>query len=336
MELTRNNLGTWWLPDDPTRRVAGTFVVDPSGRVALELVGVLREGQSNVPYDVVLGTTTDGDAVTLTDVAPAGSTTRSSTYAGSQTFESFVAGRALVGWHLATEDERAFIGASVEFAWLHEWAGKSGLAEHREGTADVTLTYTRPEEMVASLPWCDVALSRGWTLTGDLLRERTIGTTVAFRATRTQPAALDDWVWGFVRPLRHFMTFATDRVAEVSRMHVTSTHMDDLQPAEVIYQRVAALDPDRPRRSDFLFDFAAIRPRFAEVLARWYETAERLGLVMDLFLGPRYLPDTFLDNHFLNVVAAAEGYHRAMTAHVAVPEGEAQPNQGDGRRCVSA
>jgi len=62
---------------------------------------------------------------------------------------------------------------------------------------------------------------------------------------------------------------------------------------------------------DWLFDAQSLGDRFEQVVVAWFELYDRIRPSLNLLFGPRYRPGTFSDNHFLNVVAAAESYHRA-------------------------
>lgn len=70
MSETFETVGTWFLPDTPTRRVAGTLS-SKAERVELELADALRPMQSGpirseiVQYPVVHGTTREQEAVSL-------------------------------------------------------------------------------------------------------------------------------------------------------------------------------------------------------------------------------------------------------------------------------
>ena len=46
----------------------------------------------------------------------------------------------------------------------------------------------------------------------------------------------------------------------------------------------------------------------------------KLASVFPLLLGPRYRPDTFMDNHFLNTAGAAEGYRRILYRNEMLPK----------------
>jgi hypothetical protein len=70
MSETFESVGTWFLPDTPDRRVAGTFSLKPE-RIELELADSLRQLQSGpiradvVRYPVVHGITRKQEAVSL-------------------------------------------------------------------------------------------------------------------------------------------------------------------------------------------------------------------------------------------------------------------------------
>ncbi len=109
---------------------------------------------------------------------------------------------------------------------------------------------------------------------------------------------------------------ATDRAAELSQF--TLAGKEPGQEVEVIYARWEPADA-ATWSFEYLFDLPGIRPKFADVMTRWFDLTERLGPVLDLILGPRYRPDTYVDNHFLNAVTAAEGYHRITCSNAVLP-----------------
>ncbi len=137
--------------------------------------------------------------------------------------------------------------------------------------------------------------------------------SVGFLVDVDEPLGVNEWLRAFGSPLRHLLTFASDQANEVTALEFTTFRYDQAIGTKVNawYPRERVTREPERRGFDFLFDAAALGAAFAPRVARWFELQKQLGSVLDVYLGPRYRPDTFMDNHFLNTVSAAEGYHRA-------------------------
>jgi len=139
------------------------------------------------------------------------------------------------------------------------------------------------------------------------------------------PAPLERWQSEVIGPLRHLMTFACDRVNEVSRLSVLSGH----DRIEVVYEKAALAHPARPAHpTEFPLSAASLGSGLEDVVARWFQISADIGPILGLFLGQRYRPGTFVENHFLNTVTAAEAYHRARHSNEVLDPSEFQARQG--------
>jgi hypothetical protein len=120
-------------------------------------------------------------------------------------------------------------------------------------------------------------------------------------------------------------------VNEVTELAFTSYQYDATHGTEVQvwYPRGSVTRESALYGFDFLLDARRLGADFEPVMTCWFELCGHLGSVVDAFLGPEYRPDTFLDNHFLNVASAAEGYHRILYRNEMVPKQEL-PRRGAG------
>jgi hypothetical protein len=57
--------GDWWLPEAPEVKVAGELEIEHHSSPRLELARFLSDGNPNNRYPVILGTTLQGEPVTL-------------------------------------------------------------------------------------------------------------------------------------------------------------------------------------------------------------------------------------------------------------------------------
>ena len=305
-------LGRWWLPERPDDFVAGNLVTDGDGPITVELAGSLGSGSLDDRFDVVLGVLNGGRYLTLEGVAPIRSVPLPwDRRPGRHPHETLMASTVYQGDHLPAPADRQFLSAIIELTHLPEWVGTRGFVESHSPRPGIS--FETPPERVVKRAFATVALAFGWSVTGDLTTSRTIARQTAFHVRADRPMSMGAWYWSVVRPLRHFVTFAAGRAAAIDLLRMTSATSDD--PQRSVEVLVPGIDPsrrDRPDRSDFLFRLKDVEDDFESVLSRWLDLVDRAGPALDVLFGPVYRPDTFLDNHFLNAVQAAEGYHRLL------------------------
>jgi hypothetical protein len=319
--------GEWWKPEAADRRVPGSLDTKGDGPMRLELLGLLTDGHPDNRYAVVLGTTADGVAVTLEGLQQIGQSTRSSrTLDAPVETEVFAPQIVYLGAHLPSDKDRTFRLAVIDFTDLIVWAGASGIDEtYGPEPMEVSVWVTRPPALRADLPFGRLSLQHGWRVTGDGMRSRGIEKSVGFFVELDEPVPMTVWLSQVVNPLRHFLTFATDRPNEVAELTFKTFRYDEVHGSDVHaeYRRGSVLASLPPAYDfEFLFDARALGSVFPSTMKAWLGLYHRLGPVLDLFFGPRYRPTTFIENHFLNAVGAAEGYHRATVTNAILPPAE--------------
>ena len=323
--MLSGGLGHWWRPEESDRKIAGTLRTESTGPIRLELLDLLTNGHSSNRYPVVLGTTADGLPVTLEDLQQIERHSRSSRKLQEPVeLETLTPRIAFLGAHLPSEEDRTFKSAVIDLTDLLLWAGPSGFrATYGHEPIEVTVSLTPPPAVETDLPLGRLSLVHGWSTTGDALRSRGIEKSVGFVVDLREPLAIADWLSRVVNPLRHLLTFATGRPNEVDCLTFTTFRYDPDHGSdvEVLYPRASHVQELPPGREfEFLFDAGSLGNAFATTVEAWFHLYSRLGPVLDLFFGPRYRPVTFMENHFLNAVGAAEGYHRATFPNTLLPK----------------
>ncbi|MDJ0798723.1 MAG: hypothetical protein QNJ51_18205 [Calothrix sp. MO_167.B12] len=126
--------GYWWLPNNPSVTISGNLCIDINKGIELETIGSLLSeqeifdaGYDSSPYEILLGKTVDGKAITLIDWHHSNS---SFTYSNSPLDLSVALYRAkfaIVGKrHFIKKDEIKFTSAEVRFSLLDEWLSITG------------------------------------------------------------------------------------------------------------------------------------------------------------------------------------------------------------------
>ena len=62
-----------------------------------------------------------------------------------------------------------------------------------------------------------------------------------------------------------------------------------------------------------VFPFDAISDRFSSFMNTWFDSADMLKPVFDLYFGTRYNPAIYVENQFLSYMIAIEAFHRLDT-----------------------
>jgi hypothetical protein len=325
MTATTTWLGEWWLPGDRDSRAPGTITIAADDGAELEVLGTLTNGRQDSQLPVVLGRTLEGGPVTLEDVHYAGSNQRSSQWLEEPVRTERLAARvAYVGEELPAESDRAFRLARLGFTDLPEWIGGGAFHEDIQNLPRVELSYEPAPDITARLGFGTISIHHGWTTNAEGLRSRRIEKTVEFLVAADRPWSMSEWLSHVVRPLRHFMTFATERPNDVTSLTFTH-HSEESEPAPhqiaAHYSRVSVIaPPDLAPPWEMLIDGSKLGKQLPIVLAKWFELTAKTGLVIDRLLAPRYRPDTLMENRFLDVVGAAEGYHRATRRNAVLPK----------------
>lgn len=118
--------GLWWDPRDPSTRWVGTLRFNQRDGAVLAVTvptDKLDFSPSLLAYDLILGVTTEGKAVTLMGCFDR--FTRGSLPGVPRPIEIF-ANAAIVGFHCDNRDA-LISGASVSLRHMNEWWGRSGI-----------------------------------------------------------------------------------------------------------------------------------------------------------------------------------------------------------------
>lgn len=313
--------GDWWLPSAPERQVAGTLSYKPDGYPELKLRGALSDGKESKDRLVVLGRTGDGPVTAEIDFQT--NLARGFSCGVETVHQSFAVRLAIVGAHLPGPSDRRYSQISLDLTGIWPWTGWHGPTGRGSTPGEVTITYSRPPELIADLEWGRVRLFgthsesyKGWA-------HASLEVGARFLCERAEAAPMEAWLAEVVGPLRDFLSIATDRASQVVEIGV-------ILPDEHAYGRViySAMHVDLPPHPALPFDFpftaVSIADEFGSVLGRWFELRRRQGRALALYLSTQYRASDLAETRFLNVAGAAEAYHRRTTGPRAVPEGHKQ------------
>lgn len=313
---------TWWLPDDPDRRVTGNLTFDDEG-VRLVTDGALRPvvlppGES-IRLDspkwtvmpVVHGRTRDFENVSLLGVSGA-----NLSFPGDEVQESYLVSVALLGGH-ATHD--AFTEARVELDWLDAWLDPPSLIEEpAEGAEPGLFVINRSGSELANV-----------TVDGDMFRlvTRAVGSNThnSVRWERRSefvvvPATPLDCkgLLALVRPFQDLLTLAVGRPTRLTSLHL---HAADAEPNGRLLDARLSLSQAPPKATPSVGE---LRSYTAPTLMRGNEEALPLNDMLSAWYpiwnlardavvhlnAPHYAPFIYSEHRFNSAFQAVESLHK--------------------------
>ncbi|NEO54400.1 MAG: hypothetical protein F6K54_15695 [Okeania sp. SIO3B5] len=321
--------GYWWLPFKEDKKMPGTLTFTNDEGIKLQLMGSflqLKVGsftgelESTLDFSIILGFA-DGEIITLCDCT---------TFSSEVCYSKF----ALIGRYFTNTktDEILFHKAEVQYSYLSDWADLPRIREepklpYQDKEEELRFIYTRPETIEGTTK--DGKFSLDYRYSNKSCVNIDFKQFASFIIQPNQELSFKDFDSKFIHPLNNFITFATDRTNYITELTLYSRHGDllhrvnsrdilDEMPIKAIYQ---TRYPER-KKTDKLFikldmllslSYIKIKSDFSSVLNKWFDSWERLASIFNLFFSIRYKPDMYLENQFLNLVYAAESYHRRRT-----------------------
>jgi hypothetical protein len=309
--------GKWWLPAQEDDRIDGTLTYSPADGAILELAGafgalpgLLASGSFPAPR-IILGTTASGEYITLLNCAQKRWHT-----AGTYLTSSYRVEVVFVGAHFQSHDEIEFESLYVHYSHLDSWAGFHYFEHTREEGATM-VSYRNPRPIVAYVGdglavSVDPAVSEQGE--GSPPRRVILEADSRVRIRRGEPTHLDR----FLRPMRLTQVFLSLGVgAAVHPVAVTGVHLEMPDDAAIPrcvgihWQPAVAVAAQRALfPSEMMFTLPDISDRFERFLRNWFQTAELLGPVVDLYLAALAETGIYAEHRFLTLCQALESLHR--------------------------
>jgi hypothetical protein len=289
----------------------------PNEDISLTVAGDLAGGSSQV---TILGRTQDDKLVTLLRCLRRatqgwGAFTHRPEDVASQ---DFFVHEALFGARLKSDDEARFRFTEVDYANLPEWIGEStfdSLPQSGDGYRQ-TIGIKQSKETVVHVDDTEirfvVGTAENWTPGA-----ATLQSSGRFYLFGNSARTLDEWHREFLGPIGYLLSFALGKACIATEQSVLRhapwwTYVKaHKSPPTITVRRGEPLDsPVRPTRRP-LFTLSEDGIDLEEILPRWLRAWPVLELPLNFYFATLYAPFMYLETRFLNLVQAAEGYHRA-------------------------
>jgi hypothetical protein len=319
--------GEWWLPQNPDRRKKGDISFSEMEGIRLRLNGSFRDFDSPIPimlgqkaelYPTIHGFTPEGRELTIVDAYESHCNVN---LAGYPTQEC-AAPMLVEGGHFKDFKSEKFSKVFLRLSHLPEWAGFPGFSlelppGEEDGKHVWHLMYSSPDEIVCTTSVGKVVFFciKQPPHTENLMQKATLSQETYIRVEPHVPMTFDDLQRQYIQPIQRFMTLATGEPNYMVSISLTQEAMEsggDDDVFEVFYNQ-SLRNPEADENIHpyhMLFTLKDIRDDLDKVIDSWLRLHSELGPVCDLYFSVQFASHMFLEGRFLNMVHAAETYHR--------------------------
>lgn len=310
--------GKWWLPSDCDNKVSGILRFDPEKGVKLELFDSLNMRKSRrtryndqIPYeDIILGETS-GD-VTLYECYQVG-------------LKEFNVSVVFHDHHFANEEDIEFDRITITYPNLDTWVGKNGFVKLEKqldnGQTEEFFGYKPPDEIKARINNLEIKISFDFTYLPNPPSEKRLiqGTKIEIKAD--EKIHFNEYHDKILFLLYQFLSLGIGKAVyplningfnEFFRFKIFRT---EINPPIKIFHEIGRFSPmEKILGTDMLFTFNDISDDFEKYLNNWFEKAEDLEWVYNLYSATILDKSMLLEHKFLSLAQALESYHqRAYT-----------------------
>lgn len=314
--------GMWWLPEKPNNKVSGKLKFHPVEGLKLQLIGSFKELKDFNTFLqplIILGIISNGGVITLYKCYESQSHMSVLGFLSS----SFIASVAFLGCHFRKEEEIRFDFLSLNYSHLEEWTGITGFQFKMETDSKNHLTkheviYSFPEKVEAKIGNLSIFFDYNFTSGGDRLKEVNLKHTTFIKIKPSKSLHFNDYQ-DVCYHIQNFLSLAIGKAVfpviikgKSERCSTKSQNGKAVYPDIFIYYATNSLleISSKIYPFDMLFTFRDISDKFESILKNWFEKAEMLKPVYDLYFGTLYNPRMYLQHKFLSMTQAVEAYHR--------------------------
>jgi len=314
--------GIWWLPHKPKERISGIFKFAPNEGVVLELIGSFEDITSigeTLDLEIILGTSSSGKNITLYKCFE----TKSLSVPGFST-SSFYANMAFVGAHFQKTEDIKFKGLSVHYMYLDEWSGISGFVntQYSSNEKEIVIKYELPKPIQVVINDYKIFLDIKVTPSplSIVQKEASIKQSVYIRVESSEEKSFDEYL-NIIYLIQNFLSLGiTEPVYPLIIEGKTEMNKETIKinketinyypPVKVYGASDIPIVPKTLYPPNMLFTFRDISDKFEFFLKNWFEKADLLEPVYNLYFETLYSPRINLKHRFLNLLQAIESYHR--------------------------
>jgi hypothetical protein len=312
--------GWWWLPDRPGGRLYGTLKYKNGESISLELTGSFSD--ENIIFggkiwrsEIIIGFSENGKEVTLLTNYEI---SRSS-HAPGTTRSIIISDYIFLGKHFISLESIRFSAIQANYTNLEEWMWDYPFESKHENDIWST-SYKRPQSFKARVPSLNSIIESAFSVRNSGDGFRTFEWVHA-GFIRLTPSQENNFKW-FLRQLidiQYLLSLCAN--APIYIKYITALgnkvyrplpggglYYDETIDIYFIQARYNVIEKIHPLQ--MLINLSVIRNKLRTILELWFNNANILRSVYDLYFGYLYNPRMYIQFLFLSLVQALESFHR--------------------------
>lgn len=316
---TFNSDGIFWLPENPNHKLTGRLIFNPVDGGTLDLMGTFDvvksfSGPQSIDAlhrDIILGVIANKE-VTLYGCYETGSKLHLPGFMKSSYMVDFI----FLGCNFEKSEEIIFESLSLIFTNLEDWIGVTGF----NNSGKNELSYKKPDNIEIKLNNFDVNFGYLFNKQGTPyeyhLRQDTFVKIIPEDSTH-----FDEFLQKFCQPIQNFLSLGIGKAiyplvitGKSEKCKFNPENGDSIYPEVLIFlrTRIPSLHIKRMLPQEMFFSLNDISDELDVCVKNWFEKAEDLKPIYDLYFGAIYNTNMYLEHSFLSFIQAIESYHRRM------------------------
>lgn len=318
-----DEIGLFWLPDDPTHPRPGRLTFQHGAKgLQLSLLNPFEDlgsfmaamATSHPGYAVIFGLLQNDDIVTLTNSVVDGANVK---FGGAGTSRVDILPRYVFrGAHLPQGEETRFNDIELRFEHLDAWAfSGEDLVTQAPETGDLVVSNQDPSDVEAQAFGGTVRISY-WTARTTGASQAQFERTASISLEVGDPQTISSLGQSFSVPIQQFLTFACGVPTKLLSMRLRAEGLGRqvgehwlATTVEVAYRGWPSPSGD-DAPVQMRMTLVTIRDQFGDVLRAWETLQGEQQRAMTLLFAISLGIDLYLDNQFLFAVQASELFHR--------------------------
>ncbi|MEI2580718.1 HEPN domain-containing protein [Scytonema sp. PRP1] len=303
--------GFWWLPNNPSEKLAGICSFTPSEGGELELIGdfsSLAEGNDSDQPLLILGTTLKGE-ITLYNCF----LTKKEMRHGSIEVSLYCVNLIFSDIHFCTDSDVKFNSISIHYSCVNEWVNLKTFDFVHSEDSEEHLVYKAWEQLAQA------SVDNNYRLSIDIRCGKSVNffekITVDRKVFLTIESSEEKHYKEYRQVMRYIRNFLTLGITKpVFPLVMNGFISKDGQTSVVrILGKLAIPENDITESKlswhEMFFTFRDISDNFEFFVKNWFNKVKDLGTISELYFGTLENPDSYYpQQEFLSLIQALESY----------------------------
>lgn len=311
--------GYWWLPGKDDHELGGSVTFSKKEGAHLELLGMFGDlpvalFERSAPFPTIYGVTTDGKKMTLVNCQSVSA--HGNLMGMGVPTETLRVGMIVVGDHIEDFPAMPLRRVTFRVSNLEDWLTRRGVTRTMSPSSGdpFVISYVRPTLPSIRIPGGTLSFLFGWSSFQTDFRTAGIDEYAAVQVSRSDGFTFDEAIRNYVWPIQNLLTLCALEPSDVVEVRVEARGRAKSQPTrlQVYYQSsIEAPERDKPLLfTDMFMTAAQMGAGLPSLIRGWLASSESLRSVLNLYFAVMSGKWMFLESRFINLVQAAEVFHR--------------------------